>query len=61
MQGLYAYNVLRNKIRNMTPGLDKAQDRACLVTIKLFYKSFGFFFTLTLNIFKNKKEYKLSY
>lgn len=56
MQGLYAYNVLRNKIRNMTLGLDKAQDRACLVTIKLFYKSFGFFFTLTLNIFKNKKE-----
>lgn len=57
MQGLYAYNVLQNKIRNMTPGLEKAQDRARLVTIKLLYKSFGFFFTLALNIFINKNEY----
>lgn len=57
MQGLYAYNVLQNKIKNMTPGLEKAQDRARLVTIKLLYKSFGFFFTLALNIFINKNEY----
>lgn len=42
---------------NMTPGLEKAQDRARLVTIKLLYKSFGFFFTLALNIFINKNEY----
>lgn len=41
----------------MTPGLEKAQDRARLVTIKLLYKSFGFFFTLALNIFINKNEY----